>query len=358
MFVPKNHSLWLTAAVAVFVTVAGTVDALQASLPSFQTPYVTRAEAVMLLLQARIPKIPALSSNGEFPDVPRGSWYERYIVIAERLGILQVNPVTRRVRPDDPVTRVEFLSLAAKTFGIDASLFSPGYSDVSQEAWYAPVAGMAERLRLFPADPDQSHLRPEEFMIHTEVARAVQALIAAAGRQKTAQNIAYMQQTKPVQQSTPTLFSYTRTTLVPSTDPRQLQRLRSQVLTLVNAARSEAGLGTVQRNSLLETSAQEYATNMAKENFFGHVGPTGETLQERMERSGYYRPYFQLRCFCISRFILGENLAKGQKTAEEVVNDWLKSPTHRETIMNPDFTDTGIGISAGVWVEHFGGKQK
>src|SRR3989338_5361585 len=80
-------------------------------VPSFDTAFVTRAEAVMFLLQARIPTIPNLVTKGEFPDVPQGVWYERYIAVGERLGIIQANPTTHRMRPDDPVTRAEFMTM-------------------------------------------------------------------------------------------------------------------------------------------------------------------------------------------------------------------------------------------------------
>ncbi len=135
-------------------------------------------------------------------------------------------------------------------------------------------------------------------------------------------------------------------------------KLRLEVLKLVNAERAKSGLAGLRMNPTLQTSAQQYARDMAIDNFFGHISPSGETLKNRMEKSGYYRPFFQSDCLCVARYLMGENLARGQKTAKEVVRDWLRSPGHREAMLNEDFTDTGIGIVAGVWVEHFGGKQK
>ena len=380
MHVTTSHFSPASRALFTIVFVLQTVAPVHAQSPSFQTPYVTRAEAAMLLLQARVPKIPALVTNGEFPDVPRGTWYERYIVVAERLGIMQANPVTHRIRPEDPVTRAEFISMAGKTFGVTTSVFAPSYLDVPQDAWYSPSAGMAQQLHLFPADPDQSQLRPEEFMIHSEVAKAVQLLIDATsdggqwskiakklsspqGYQKistTTQKVALVKSRGAAPHAaagTPVIVAYGKA-VPPSWDAAQLLKLRQEVLTLINAARAEQHLPALQQHGTLESSAQKYAEDMAQQGFFGHMSPAGETLKDRMERSGYYRPFFQSDCLCIARFVMGENLARGQKTAKEVVTDWLKSPSHREAIMNTDFTDTGIGIKAGVWVEHFGGKQK
>jgi uncharacterized protein YkwD len=125
----------------------------------------------------------------------------------------------------------------------------------------------------------------------------------------------------------------------------------------VNAERSKRGLGILKRNPQLESSAQLYAKTMAAQGFFGHVSPSGETLKDRMQKSGFYQPFFQADCFCIARFVMGENLGKGQRTPFEVVRDWMQSTAHRETLLDAQFTDTGIGLSGGVWVEHFGGRQ-
>lgn len=355
----------------ILILARGTVA--HAQLPSFQTPYVTRAEAAMILLQARVPNIPALQSNGEFPDVPKGAWYERYVVIGERLGIVQAHAVTRRIRPEDPVTRAEFVFMVAKTYGLNTALFSTSYEDIPAEAWYAPAAGVAQRFHFFPTDPDQSTMKPEEFMIHSEVAKIVQVMTdvtANAGQWKqiagaSSSAMAYETISTDTQKismvksrgAAPRIGSYVKTQPAVS-NPKRTIKLRQDILALVNAERAAVGLPGLRMNTTLEISAQEYALAMAEQGFFGHTSPAGENLKARMERSGYYRPFFQTDCLCVARYLMGENLARGQKSSKEVVRDWLNSPTHREAIMNPDFTDTGIGIIAGVWVEHFGGKQK
>ncbi len=376
-----HPSFWLLIA-AIAVLCAGPKSHLSAQVPSFQTPYVTRAEAVMLLLQAKIAKVPPLMSNGAFPDVPKNAWYERYIVAAERLGIIQANPITHRIRPEDPITRAEFIAMAARAFGINTRLFGTTYTDVPADAWYIAAAGMSQRLHLFPADPYQNTLKPNEFMIHSEAAQADQILIdaTASGKNSSLLNLppspppsivatrtfssVSSQAQSSVAVKPPAAAAHAAAGAVsarpvdPTADPAQMPRLRDSVFTLVNMARAAEGLPALKRNPTLEGSAQLYATKMAKENFFGHISPDGETLYNRMEQSGYYQPFFQFACLCIARFIMGENLAQGQISATQVVQDWLNSPSHRAAILNTDFTDTGIGVANGVWVEHFGGRQK
>ena len=60
-----------------------------------------------------------------------------------------------------------------------------------------------------------------------------------------------------------------------------------------------------------------------------------------------------------SDIMYGENLAKGYETAGEVVEAWMNSATHREAILNGEFTTAGIAIFQGsdgtwYWTENFG----
>ncbi len=50
-----------------------------------------------------------------------------------------------------------------------------------------------------------------------------------------------------------------------------------------------------------------------------------------------------------------ENIAIGQKSADEVVKGWMNSPGHRENIMNANFTHIGIGYDAQghYWTQQF-----
>jgi uncharacterized protein YkwD len=54
----------------------------------------------------------------------------------------------------------------------------------------------------------------------------------------------------------------------------------------------------------------------------------------------------------------GENIAMGQDSAEQVMNDWMNSQGHRENILNPNFKKIGVGIHKGAdgrlyWAQMF-----
>jgi len=131
-------------------------------------------------------------------------------------------------------------------------------------------------------------------------------------------------------------------------EPVQAAFWRAEVLRLVNEERAKKKVPPVQRSATLEAQASQYACEMVYYGFFGHVNDfTGSTLAERAAEFEY------------DYWIIGENLAAGQRTPAQVVADWMGSPCHRQNILNPAFTELGVGIRYGgeygfYWVQEFG----
>jgi uncharacterized protein YkwD len=126
-----------------------------------------------------------------------------------------------------------------------------------------------------------------------------------------------------------------------------------RVIEIVNQTRAGAGLAPVAANPLLATSARRYASYMASASFFGHNGPDGSTLVTRDEAAGYGGWLF-----------LGENLAGGQTTPEQVVDAWMNSPSHRENILSSNARELGVGYVyqpgstyGHYWVQEFGARS-
>jgi uncharacterized protein YkwD len=138
----------------------------------------------------------------------------------------------------------------------------------------------------------------------------------------------------------------------------ELRQLRLEVIQLTNARRQREGLAAYASNGLLTASAQGHAEDMAKQLYFNHIALDDDTPQDRMEAAGY--PDFDATgCRCSYTIYFGENIAMGQVTAEEVVQDWMDSPPHRDAILSLNYTEMGIGIARannGVlyWVQNFG----
>ena len=128
--------------------------------------------------------------------------------------------------------------------------------------------------------------------------------------------------------------------LVPSAD--QPQDARAEILSLVNEARAEAGAPPLVLNDALCRGAQIRAEELVQS--YSHTRPSGENSVTVLSQVGLgnYRA-------------MGENIAKGQLTGAEVMEDWLGSPGHRANIENPSFTALGVGYAAQAhtWVQLF-----
>jgi uncharacterized protein YkwD len=75
---------------------------------------------------------------------------------------------------------------------------------------------------------------------------------------------------------------------------------------------------------------------MARHDQFEYVGHDGSSPSDRVRRMGY-----QPR-------IVGENIAAGMQTPEEVVAGWLASPDHCVNIMSARYVDMGIAYATNL----------
>ncbi|MGW0820896.1 CAP domain-containing protein [Streptomyces sp. NPDC002845] len=119
----------------------------------------------------------------------------------------------------------------------------------------------------------------------------------------------------------------------------------AEVLRLVNVERAKAGCDPVAANSALAKLAEAFSKDMALREFFDHIDPDGSDPWDRASALGIAG-------------LGGENIARGQATAEAVMKAWMDSPGHRANILNCDFTTLGVGVHLGAggpwWTQDFG----
>jgi uncharacterized protein YkwD len=124
-----------------------------------------------------------------------------------------------------------------------------------------------------------------------------------------------------------------------------------QVLKLVNEARDTArrcgsqgfdAAGPLSLEPRLARAAQLHSKDMFDNDTMSHTGSDGSDLRERANRQGY------------SWSALGENVAMGYTSPESVVAGWLSSPGHCANIMNPNFSELGVGLEGTYWTQLFG----
>jgi uncharacterized protein YkwD len=120
--------------------------------------------------------------------------------------------------------------------------------------------------------------------------------------------------------------------------------LAARALLLVNDIRArgtrcgERSFGPappVRLSDTLNDVALRHAADMARHDYFEHDDLSGHTPADRVRSVGY------------AEKLVGENIAYGPESADEVVQGWLDSPGHCENIMDPRFAEMGIAYSPG-----------
>ncbi len=115
------------------------------------------------------------------------------------------------------------------------------------------------------------------------------------------------------------------------TENMQSSDFAQEVLRLTNEFRQQNGIAPLTMNEELASTAQKHSQAMAEGDFFSHMGLNGSTPWERAEDEGY------------TANAMAENIAAGQATPEQVVQGWINSPGHRQNMLNPDYTELGVG---------------
>lgn len=115
------------------------------------------------------------------------------------------------------------------------------------------------------------------------------------------------------------------------------------VLDLVNVERTSRGLAPVRFSALLNEAALAHTIAQAADGTIYHVDPdTGANPGDRIARVGY-------------RFNdWGENVGAGHRTPERLIERLMLSPPHCKTILNPSFTELGVGhVTGGLFYDNF-----
>lgn len=110
-----------------------------------------------------------------------------------------------------------------------------------------------------------------------------------------------------------------------------ISSVEREVARLVNLERQKSGLAPLTLSEELSRVARIKSQDMADKNYFSHTSPT------------YGDPFQMMRSFGIKFGYAGENIAKGYRGAESVMNGWMNSSGHRANILNANFKKIGVG---------------
>ena len=127
--------------------------------------------------------------------------------------------------------------------------------------------------------------------------------------------------------------------LADSVSDTGLRAVALEANNLVNEERAEAGLDPLTWDSNLETVASVRANEISEK--FSHTRPNGKqwyTVNSKIQG--------------------GENLAFGYDNAEDVIDAWMNSPTHRDNILYDEFEKCAISIyeenGTYYWAQQYG----
>jgi uncharacterized protein YkwD len=119
--------------------------------------------------------------------------------------------------------------------------------------------------------------------------------------------------------------------------------LVSSVLSLTNTVRAEvAGVPALTLNDALINAAQKHSLSMAELGSLSHTGWLQGLLASGYKGTG-----------------MAQNIASGFPTMESALEGWLSSASHRLNLLNPQWTETGVGCAVDSngriwWTQNFG----
>lgn len=108
-----------------------------------------------------------------------------------------------------------------------------------------------------------------------------------------------------------------------------------ELVRLTNIERVNTGAGQLTENALLNKAASDKCNDMVAKNYWEHNSPDGNKPWVFITNVGY------------SYARAGENLAYGYASASNTVSGWMGSPSHKQNLLNPNFTQVGFGVCIG-----------
>ena len=120
-----------------------------------------------------------------------------------------------------------------------------------------------------------------------------------------------------------------------------LQRADAAVLCLINVERARRRISALRYSAELSQAARGHSADMVSRQYFDHRGLDGNTPQERVLRTGYFRGGVGT---------VEETLACGWarlSTPKALVTSLMRSSTHQSILLNRRLRDVGIGLVPG-----------
>ena len=205
----------------------------------------------------------------------------------------------------------------------------------------AKVVGAKRTYTSAQAMIDKEGKNMDAVCIATDAPSHIDLVLRALDRGYHAASAVPTPSPSPTPTFTPAPPAQTRTPAVTAkpTEPVSSRTdLAAEVVRLVNEERAKQGLSALRTDDELTRAACVRASEIATS--FSHTRPSGASWST------------------VSASAYGENIARGQRTAEKVMASWMTSEGHRANILRASYSSIGVCavVSGGVtyWVQLFG----
>jgi uncharacterized protein YkwD len=114
---------------------------------------------------------------------------------------------------------------------------------------------------------------------------------------------------------------------------KDVQAIEREVFELLNKEREKQGLSIIRLSEPLSLLARKHSQDIASHENLGHLSSSGKDYTDRLVEDRFY---FKRN---------GENVVRSDSFLAELIHEgFMKSPGHRENILDPEFDEVGIGI--------------
>lgn len=281
---------------------------------------ITREQAALMLVNALYDDEVATENPG-FSDVNTSNFYYRAIAIAKEKGLIK-GYTDGTFKGDNYITRAETASMIDNAYKVTRGNAKVSFSDVPNDWYTNSVLDLASN-KIINGYTDGT-FKPDNHVTRAEFSVILAYAIEPSFRpDEVAGNIPQ-----------------------PSTPESGVSEFALKVVELTNAQRKLHGLAPLQLDAKLTSVAQVKSEDMQQVGYFDHNSPT------------YGSPFDMMETFGVTYTSAGENIAKGFRTPETVVDGWMNSPGHRANILNDSYTHIGIGFETEGyhWTQMFIGK--
>ncbi len=119
--------------------------------------------------------------------------------------------------------------------------------------------------------------------------------------------------------------------------PNILTEQSNKIVSLTNSLRANLNIHQLEESAVLRNAAWNKAQDMLINQYFAHLSPENKNLKYWLAQQGYSYQY------------AGENLALGFSEPQQVVDAWVKSPTHYANLIDTDYTQIGVAMVSGEY---------